>query len=429
MNPRSSVLHTNFILRAALILPFLVATLLPGTSALAALPAHMEVNPFQLLQEEPSRLELFYMQAPQLRVSERGIYVYLPPDYFTSDKSYPVLYLHDGGMVFSTNGKHDGRFDTVLDQLYESGETEGIIAVGIAASDNRWDEYSPWVNENMDIWGGYNSAQVEGGEGDAYLSFIIDTLKPEIDSRYRTLPDRENTAIGGFSMGGLISLYAGLKHPDVFSKVMAQSTAVWFAEADRGWHSNNQLIRYIKNQPVPDNVKFYLDIGTNEWMDEPMPLTDPLGRAYTYPFIWVDGTDVVFNTLETHGVPKENLLLIVENGGEHEPAAWRGRFLDAMLWLWDGPEILVEPEFVTVVPPLKAVIVHTPTHSAIVDHTPTAIPEIQVVGIERNPNTVLLLIIGIGLVATSTVIFFWLIRLNRGQHRDEDSPESESDYQ
>ncbi len=371
-----------------------------------------EIASTSLIQQEDKRLDVFTLEAPQLRINFREIFVYLPPDYFTSKKSYPVLYLHDGGMVFSTNGKHDGQFDTVLDQMFETGKTEGIIAVGIASTDNRWDEYSPWVNENMVIWWGHNSAQVEGGEGDAYLSFIIDTLKPEIDNRYRTLPDRENTAIGGFSMGGLISLYAGLKHPDVFSKVIAQSTAVWFAEADRGWHSNNQLVKQIKQEPVPDNVKFYLDIGTNEWVDEPMPLTDALGRAYTYPFIWVDGTVVVFNTLETHGVPKENLLLIVEEGGEHEPAAWRGRFLDAMLWLWDGPEIVVAPDLVTVVPPLKAVIVHTPTQSVIVDHIPTAVPEIQVVGVERNPNTLFLLIFAIGLVSASVAIFFWLFRLN-----------------
>jgi len=427
MTSRSSLPHINRLLHLTLFLAFFAVTLLPVSQASALHNDLANQQPSLIQQEEPSRLELFYIQAPQLRVSERAIYVYLPPDYFTSEKSYPVLYLHDGGMVFSTNGNHDGKFDKVLDQLFESGETEGIIAVGIAASDNRWDEYSPWVNENMDIWGGYKSAQVEGGEGDAYLSFIVDTLKPEIDTRYRTLVDRENTAIGGFSMGGLISLYAGLKHPDVFSKVMAQSSAVWFAEADRGWQANNQLIKYIKNSPVPENVKFYMDIGTHEWLSHDMPLTDAMGRPYTYPFIWVDGTDAVFNALETHGVPEQNLMLIVEEGAEHLPSAWHGRFLDAMLWLWDGPEIVVESDLVTVVPPLKAVIVHTPTNPVVVDHTPTPIPEIHVVGVERHPNEMIWLTIGIGMVVASAVIFFWLIRINRYQKRDDAYQEPESD--
>ncbi len=83
-----------------------------------------------------------------------------------------------------------------------------------------------------------------------------------------------------------------------------------------------------------------------------------------------------------------------------------------MLWLWDGPEIVVAPDLVTVVPPLKAVIVHTPTQPVIVDHIPTAVPEIQVVGVERNPNTLFLLIFAIGLVSASVAIFFWLFRLN-----------------
>ena len=427
MTSRSSKnLYKKLALTISLI-TFLIAVLLSG-EAVAANNSFKSSNPIlpaaepqhsvadSTLQEEPSRLELFYIDAPQLRIMERAIYVYLPPDYFTSDNSYPVIYFHDGNMVFSTNGAHDSHYDRVLDHLFKTGETEGIIAVGIDSSDNRWDEYSPWVNENMDIWGGHNSNQVEGGEGDAYLDFIIGTLKPVIDTRYRTLPDRENTAIGGFSMGGLISIYAGLKYPDVFSKVMAQSTAVWFAEADRAWLSNNQLIRHIEQQRVPDNVKFYLDIGTNEWPDEPMPLTDASGNPLTYPFVWKNGTDAAFNALATHGVPQENLFLLVEEGAGHLPSAWHGRFMDAMLWLWDGPIVIEEPELVTVVPPVIVDILPTAadTEQSVLAHTQTVMPEI----VEGEPEDeheielfpILLLVSGIGLVICSLLLIIWLIR-------------------
>lgn len=172
------------------ILKLLLVTCLILYAFLTIFPAHpvsAESGTGQSDTTEGVRLERFVITAPQLRITEREIFVHLPPDYFTSEKSYPVLYLHDGGMLFSLNGGHDTRFNTVLDQLHEEGFTEGIIAVGISSSQNRWDEYSPWVNENMDIWAHWSAQQIEGGEGDAYLEFIVNTLKPHIDEQYQRL--------------------------------------------------------------------------------------------------------------------------------------------------------------------------------------------------------------------------------------------------
>ena len=122
MTTRSSVLHISKLVFSAFVITIFATALHPGVGVIAAGSNHTTTArpalsqpendlAFALLQEEPSHLELFYMDAPQLRVKERAIYVYLPPDYFTSEKSYPVLYLHDGQMVFSTNGGHDSRFN------------------------------------------------------------------------------------------------------------------------------------------------------------------------------------------------------------------------------------------------------------------------------------------------------------------------------
>ena len=442
MTTRSSVLHISKLVFSAFVITIFATALHPGVGVIAAGSNHTTTArpalsqpendlAFALLQEEPSHLELFYMDAPQLRVKERAIYVYLPPDYFTSEKSYPVLYLHDGSMVFSTNGGHDSRFNQVLNRMFKDGETEGVIMVGVASSFYRWDEYSPWVNENMDIWG-TNSTQVEGGEGDAYLEFFVNTLKPEIDSRYRTLPDRENTAIGGFSMGGLISLYAGLKYPEVFSKVMAQSTAVWFAETDGTWLSNNQLLNLIAQTELPQNVRFYMDIGTNEWADKLVYVRDEQGNQLTYPFVWKDGTEKVFAALQAHGVPEENLKLVIEEGGEHEAVNWRGRFDDAIRFLF-AESVVVEPTptavelspTAIVVIPTETVVMPAEPEATTAPVNPTEITESEMTAAAEDimqesadeedaadESNIVLLVTGVLLILFSIFVLSWLLRSN-----------------
>ena len=382
--------------------------LLAGLSTI--LKAHTPSRATVSAQPGSSQLERFSIIAPQLQITQREIYVYLPPDYAVTTKSYPVIYIHDGSMLFSTNGGHDVRFDEILNNLYQHGETEGIIAVGIASSENRWDEYSPWVNDNMDLWVGSTPGVPKGGEGDAYLDFIVNTLKPEIDSRYRTLPDQEHTAIGGFSMGGLISIYAGLEYPNVFSKVLAHSPAVWFAEADRAWRSNNYLIKLIEQGNAPQEVKFYLDIGTNEWADKALPLTDAQGQPYTYPFIWLDGTEAVYDALKTYGVPSSNLLLVVDEGGEHVPAAWNARFADAVMWLWSKQEIDETTSVVTAIPPTPTAAAAAASPSPIAAHTPGTEPEEQLSEKVSTAEKGVLYAIGALVILSSGLIFQKLAR-------------------
>ena len=283
----------------------------------------------------------------------------------------------------------------------------------------------------MDIWG-TNSTQVEGGEGDAYLEFFVNTLKPEIDSRYRTLPDRENTAIGGFSMGGLISLYAGLKYPEVFSKVMAQSTAVWFAETDGAWLSNNQLLNLIAQTELPQNVRFYMDIGTNEWADKLVYVRDEQGNQLTYPFVWKDGTEKVFAALQAHGVPEENLKLVIEEGGEHEAVNWRGRFDDAIRFLF-AESVVVEPTptavelspTATVVIPTETVVMPAEPEATTAPVNPTEITESEMTAAAEDimqesaneedaadESNIVLLVTGVLLILFSIFVLSWLLRSN-----------------
>lgn len=160
----------------------------------------------------------FYI--PELK-RKRRIWIYLPPNYTTGKKKYPVLYMHDGQNLFDNATSYAGEWgvDEYLDSISKSGKKE-VIVVGI---DNglakRMSEYNPWEFEN------YGK-----GEGDKYVDFLVKTLKPFIDKHYRTLKSKPNTYIAGSSMGGLISLYAVLKYPKVFGGAGIFSPAFWTAK-------------------------------------------------------------------------------------------------------------------------------------------------------------------------------------------------------
>jgi predicted alpha/beta superfamily hydrolase len=159
----------------------------------------------------------FYI--PQLKRNRR-IWLYLPPDYSKSGKKYPVLYMHDGQNIFENATSYSGEWgvDEYLDSIFKSGKKE-VIVVGIDNGNfKRMSEYNPWEFQNFGK-----------GEGDQYVDFLVKTLKPFIDKHYRTLKDKPNTFIAGSSMGGLISLYAVLKYPQVYGGAGIFSPAFWTA--------------------------------------------------------------------------------------------------------------------------------------------------------------------------------------------------------
>ncbi len=156
---------------------------------------------------------------PQLNRTRR-IWLYLPPDYSSSKKMYPVLYMHDGQNLFDDVTSYSGEWgvDEYLDSICKEAKKE-VIVVGINNSlSKRMIEYNPWEFQNFGK-----------GEGDKYVDFLVKNLKPYIDKNYRTLPGKKNTFIAGSSMGGLISLYAALKYPTVFEGAGIFSPAFWTA--------------------------------------------------------------------------------------------------------------------------------------------------------------------------------------------------------
>ncbi|MES2776728.1 MAG: alpha/beta hydrolase-fold protein [Bacteroidota bacterium] len=152
---------------------------------------------------------------------DRRIWIYLPKDYATSKKRYPVLYMHDGQNLFDefTAGYGEWGVDELLDAYFDETK-KSCIVIGIDNGTKRMTEYDPYDNERFGK-----------GEGKAYVQSIVESLKPFVDKRYRTIKDASNTWIAGSSMGGIISQWAVMAYPKVFGKAGIFSPAFWVAPA------------------------------------------------------------------------------------------------------------------------------------------------------------------------------------------------------
>lgn len=193
----------------------------------------------------------FYM--PQVD-RYRAIWVYLPPDYEENEKKYPVLYMQDGQNLFDEKLSFAGEWqvDESLNELFAT-TGQGAIVVGIANGEAyRTDEYSAWKHP-----------QYGGGEGKPYADFIVNTLKPYIDNRFRTLPEREATGIMGSSMGGLIALYTALEYPEIFGIGGIFSPSLWFSDelwAYLGAHTFELPIRWYLLGGIPESETMASDL-------------------------------------------------------------------------------------------------------------------------------------------------------------------------
>jgi predicted alpha/beta superfamily hydrolase len=193
----------------------------------------------------PGTLEVIPdVHSPQLG-NRREVLVYLPNHYHHTDAPYPVIYMHDGQNLFDPATSFAGEWgvDTAMARAPRRGRRAIVVALPNMGVD-RLREYSPFVD-----------ARAGGGSGNAYLDFILHTVKPMIDARYRTLTGREGTGIAGSSMGGLISLYAFFRHPDAFGFAGVMSPALWFAQ--------RAIFPYVR-AAAHVGGRVYLDVGTRE---------------------------------------------------------------------------------------------------------------------------------------------------------------------
>lgn len=252
--------------------------------------------------------------SPRLH-NRRDIFVYLPPSYPHSQQPYPVLYMHDGQNLFDNALSFAGewRVDETMERL--SRQQLEAIVVGIPnMGQQRMDEYSP-----------FHHAGLGGGRGDAYLEFIIHTLKPIIDRDFRTRPGKQHTGIMGSSMGGLISLYAFFRFPDSFGFAGVMSPSLWFG--------GYALLDYVKTA-VFNPGRLYLDAGTREYGDANHETTHPRTQSRQY----YASVRRLKRILVKKGYrPQHDLLHVEEKWAHHNEAAWERRLPAAIRFFLQSP--------------------------------------------------------------------------------------------
>ena len=250
-------------------------------------------NGFGQQSTASKQVSTFEIEAPQLQTTKK-IWVYLPKSYGTSSKKYPVIYMHDAQNLFDAKTSYVGEWN--VDETLDSLSAE-VIVIGIEhGNDKRLDQLTP-----------YKNAKYGGGNGNNYLAFLVQNLKPFVDKTYRTQADKKHTAIFGSSLGGLLSYYAVLKYPEVFGKAGIFSPSFWYS----------QDIYELTKKTKKLKAKIYFLCGDNE--DAEM-VPDLNKMVY------------LVDSIRCHCLALNKTEII--KGGQHNEKLWREHFKQAYLWLF-----------------------------------------------------------------------------------------------
>ncbi|WP_242923314.1 alpha/beta hydrolase [Pontibacter liquoris] len=259
------------------------------------------------------RIESF----PSRYVAPRQVDVWLPESYGQNPgKKYAVLYMQDGQNLFSPETAYAGQewqVDETLSQLMQEGKIKDCIVVGIWNTAHRFYEYGPQKpfallpdSAQQQLRQEYKFDKILSDE---YLKFIVEELKPYIDKKYCTRPDRNNTYLLGSSMGGLISLYGVLEYPKVFGGAACLSTHWPFTLKENNPAFTHAMAAYLAQQlPTRHKPRLYFDYGTQ-----------------TLDAWYAPHQQLIDSVLEGKGYGSKNWVTRRFEGAEHSERSWRER--------------------------------------------------------------------------------------------------------
>jgi predicted alpha/beta superfamily hydrolase len=237
-------------------------------------------------------------EIPQLN-KKRRISILLPHDYAKTEKKYPVLYLQDAQNLFGEGSTYGNwEIDKRMAIMAAQGKGDFIVVAIEHGEEDRLREYSP-----------YTTPRHGRGLGKKYANFIVRTLKPFIDKNFRTKPEPQFTGIGGSSMGGLVSIYAGLMYPETIGKLMIFSPSLW-----------------VSPKIYFDSVEFFNPLETKIYM---------YAGAKEGKFM-IPSVEKLKETIEKQGWDKSRIdfNLSIDLQGKHNEERWGKEFPKAIEWLF-----------------------------------------------------------------------------------------------
>lgn len=256
------------------------------------------------------RVETIFVESNDAAIPSREVRVWLPPSYDEGDTRYPVIYFHDGQNVLRPGGPFGCWFaeDAAAAEVAAERMRKAII---VAVPNNAADMGKARITEYQppeDV----NPRDPERGKGicDRYAEFLVGRVKMAIDAHYRTLPGRENTAVAGASMGGLVSLWLGL-NTDAFGAVGVFSPAFW---------TSPNFTDAVMAGTKKDGLRIYMDMGTRE-------------KGNLTGDYWEDALKVRGALLEQGYAEGEDFLWNPGEGDEHNEKAWAKRLPVALRFL------------------------------------------------------------------------------------------------
>ena len=280
----------------------------PATPATSAAPRRLSILPLPGPEGDFDDRMLRFRLASAILPDARNVSIYLPPQYAGEpERRFPVLYLHDGQNLFDPHTSyipgHTWRAHTTADRLTAEGLIEPVILIGVDNTGaRRMAEYTPTEDYKLG-----------GGEGDAYGRLLIEELKPFVDRSFRTRPEAASTAIGGSSLGGLISLHLALRHPEVFGRAAVLSPSIWW---DR-----RSILAEVRRLTGKLDLRLWLDMGTAEGATH-LRDTDQLHRLLIARG-WRDEVDLAYRRVEN---------------GLHTEDAWADRLDKILVFLFRNEE-------------------------------------------------------------------------------------------
>lgn len=294
--------------------------LLALLGALLAAPA--------LARDQTGRF-LEYEHVAAAGLPEQRLTIWLPPGYDKGAKRYPVLYMHDGHNLFDPAKRNFNKVwaaDKAMLAAVKSGKVEPHIIIGVwAPGRDRYRQYLPQTiyQSASGAPRAAMEAMIEGPVvSDAYLAWLAGPLKQWVDASFRTRPRRDDTAIMGSSMGGLMSCYAFLERAETYGRAGCVSSHWPAADPTKVGPANPELIAlwdgwFAARLGQPNGRRVWMDHGTATLDAFYAPYQQKIDARFAASG-WQRGRDWESKVYE---------------GAEHEENAWARRLPEVIGWL------------------------------------------------------------------------------------------------